>query len=391
MEPIIVNRFKPYRKMRWCRSNYLWLETNPYLEKYQIKVHHGEAGPQDVLVIPCPHLPGREAMVHADYGLWIQQGHLGTFDYGDTPMICDSSLDYAHLDPVIRSLIKHPQIRAYLPNADFRDRVVQQRKSWGGEYYGTVHVRRKLYNIGPDVREERGPLSAEIANKIQPLNRPPTPPFSDEVFEYIASKIKPLNQRPVDLFFSGRTRYHKDRYGNYPTAHRKELEEMWETLPGQVKVLRTYDNYDGTLKDGKPVEKYSYPYEYVDALLQAKVVISPWGWSPWCIRDIEALACGCIVVKPECSNMLVFPDIYDPRKQFLVWCDITFAGLADQLNYIYTHIAEMQDRVNRGREFVTDALYPNDKLYASWTKDIRQTLEKALEKPSYTQAKHIAV
>ena len=155
-------------------------------------------------------------------------------------------------------------------------------------------------------------------------------------------------------------------------------------------MLRTYDNYDGTLKDGKPIEKYSYPYEYVDALLQAKVVISPWGWSPWCIRDIEALACGCIVVKPECSNMLVFPDIYDPRKQFLVWCDITFAGLADQLSYIYTHIAEMQDRVNRGREFVTDALYPNDKLYASWTRDIRQTLERALEKPSYTQAKHIA-
>ena len=36
MEPIIVNRFKPYRKMRWCRSNYLWLETNPYLEKYAL-------------------------------------------------------------------------------------------------------------------------------------------------------------------------------------------------------------------------------------------------------------------------------------------------------------------------------------------------------------------
>jgi len=390
MEQIIVNRFKPYRKMRWCRSNYLWLETNPYLEKYQIKVHDGESGPQDVMVIPCPHLPGREAWVHGDIGLWIKQGHRGLMNYGDTPLICDSSLDYAHMDPPIRSLISHPQIRAFLPNADFRDRTVQKRKSWGGEYYGTVHIRRLLYGIGPEVREERDALPASIANKIQPLNRPPTPPFTDDVFEYIASRIKPLKDRPIDLFFSGRTRYHRDRYGNYPTMHRKQLEDMWDKLPGQVKVLRTYDNYDGTLKDGNPVEKYAYPFEYVDALLQSKVVVSPWGWSPWCVRDMEALACGCVVIKPECSNMLVFPDIYNPHHQLLVWCDITFAGLADQINYIYTHLAELQERVNRGRKFVTDALYPNDKLYSSWTRDMRQTLEKAMERPAYAPADYIA-
>jgi hypothetical protein len=64
--------------------------------------------------------------------------------------------------------------------------------------------------------------------------------------------------------------------------------------------------------------------------------------------------------------------------------------LADQLNYNYTHLAELQERVNRGRKFVTDALYPNDKLYSKWTRDMRQTLEKAMERPAYAPADYIA-
>jgi len=383
MEPIVVNRFKPYRKMRWYRSNYLWLETNPYLAKHRITIHHGTQDPADVLAIPCPHLPGHESMVHTDYGLWIEQGHRGSLDYTDLPMICDSSMDYAYMDPPMRDLISHPQVRAYLPGVTFRDDTVQQRRSWGGEYYGMVYTQRQLYQTGPDVREERDPLPPEVRAKIQNLNRPPTPPFSDHVFEHIARKTRPLAERPIDLFFSGRTMYHPDRQRSHVTEHRKQLEERWDSLPGKTKVFKSYDNFAGTKKNGQATRVYQYPYEYVDVLLQSKVVISPWGWSPWCIRDLEALACGCIVIKPECSNLVIYPDIYDPRRQLMVWCDIMYAQLDDQLRYIYAHLDEMQDRADRGRQFVTEALYPNDKIYAQWTRDLRQVLERALESPAY--------
>ena len=92
------------------------------------------------------------------------------------------------------------------------------------------------------------------------------------------------------------------------------------------------------------------------------------------------------MIKPECSNMLIYPDIYDAKKQLMVWCDIMYEGLPDQLNYCYTHLDELQERVDRGRKFVTDALYPNDKLYSRWTHDLRQILEDALEKPAYAAA-----
>ena len=184
---------------------------------------------------------------------------------------------------------------------------------------------------------------------------------------------------------SGRTQYGNPPTPSYPTRHRQNLERVWPTLPGR-KIFKSYDDYSGTLKRGKKIEVYKYPYEYVDALMDAKVIISPWGWSPWCIRDLEAMACGCIVIKPECSNMLIYPDIYDPHRQLLVWCDILYEKLGSQLFYIYKSLDEMQDRADRGRHFVTDALYPNDKIYASWTKDLRRILENALERPAYSVA-----
>ena len=82
MEEIIVKRFKPYRKMRWYRSNYLWTpDQNSFLDKYRIKVVNGLTDPQDVLAIPCPHVPGHEAMIHRDDTLWITHGHRGEMDF----------------------------------------------------------------------------------------------------------------------------------------------------------------------------------------------------------------------------------------------------------------------------------------------------------------------
>lgn len=390
MEFINVNRFKPYRRMRWYRSNYLWLhDRNPYLQKYRINIFHGSEHPQDVLAIPCPHIPGHEAMVHRDGNLWIQNGHRGLMDYHDTPMICDSSSDYAYLDPPMRNLISHPQLRTYMPGVSFRDRTVQNRRFWGGSYYGMVYKQRELYDMGPDVRDERDELPLEVASKIEVPNRPPTPPFDDNIFRYISQRMKPLKDRSVDLFFSGRTVYWPRRFRSHPTAHRKHLEDIWHSLPGRNKILKVYDNFDGTMRNGRKVKVFKYPYEYVEALLDTKIVISPWGWATWCVRDLEALACGCIVVKPECSNTLIYPDIYDAKKRFMVWGDIMYEHLPDQLNYCYNNLEEMQERADRGREFVTDALYPNAKICERWTRDLRRILENAMERPAYAMSNTI--
>ena len=390
METINVARFKPYRTMRWYRSNYLWNPANNgYLSKYGINVVEEGAQPADVLAIPCPHIPGREGLIHQDDNLWITQGHRGLFDYQDTPLICDSSIDYAYLDPPMRDLISHPQVRAYLTGVALRHPVMQQRRSWGGEYYGMVYKERELYDAGPDVRLERDSLPREVQAKLKSISRPPTPPFSDRVFEHIDARVKPLNKRNIDIFFSGRTTYWPRSLRSHPTAARHHLEAIWPSLPGKVKVFKSYHDFKGTKKNGKAVKVFQYPYEYVDALMDTKIVISPWGWSPWCVRDLEALACGCIVIKPECSNMVIYPDIYDPKKQLMVWADLMYEGLGDQVDYCLNHLSGMQERVDRGRKFVLDALWPNEKIHAMWTSQLRDILENAVNTNSYSSAGRI--
>ena len=375
--------------MRWHRSKYLWTGENRWLEKLGIKVEDSGHGPQDVLVIPCPHLPGKETMSNRDEGLWINTGHRGLFEFSDDPVICDSSLDYAYIDPAMRATLSSPQMRAFLTGTQFRNPELQTRGSFGGEYYGAVYANRWVHGDGPSTRRERAELHPDVLAKIPKPNRPPTRPFTDEVFEYIQQNRKPLEQRSTDLFFSGRTQYLRARFNDHPTMHRKRFEEMWDSLPGARKQLITYDDFAGTRKAGKPTTSLKYPYEYVDALLDSKVIVSPWGWSPWCVRDFEALACGCVVIKPECSNMLVYPDIYDPDKNLMLWGDLMYDNLHDQIRYCYENLDEMQSRVDRASDFVFDALYPNDRLYESWTRDLRELLERILSTSNFMLGSNI--
>lgn len=382
MDWLTVNRFKTYRSFRWNRSEYLW--KNPWLEKYRIRVLNDSSGPQDILAIPCPHLPGKETYINRDNGLSIKEGHRGDLEYTDTPMICDNSMDYAYMDPPVRDTLQHPQVRAFLAGVTFRDQISQQRKTWGGEYYGHVLRNMELFNSGPDVRCDRN-LPDGVMQKIK-LFRPPTPTFDDDVYGYIEKNMKALKDREIDVFFSGRAVYHPKNIRNHPTAHRRQLEKAWPKFPGKNKVLVTYDNWAGNRRRGKPCKNYAYPWEYVNMLLNSKVVISPWGWSPWCVRDLEALICGCLVIKPECSNVLVYPDIYNPANLCMIWCDVFFKSVAGQLSYIYSNLKDFQERADYGRAFIAESLYPRDKLFNYWTGHLRALLDEILETTAFRSA-----
>lgn len=386
MDTLSVNLHQTYRASRWGRVAYLWSPQNPYLEGSGLHVTRGSPEPTDVVVVPVPHIPDREPWVHKDHRTYLTTVPMDRFEYRDTPLLVESCMDYAYLDDMCRAMISHPQVRAFSTGSRFREEAPQLRNSWGGDYYAAVYRRRMLHGCGPDVREFREPLSAEIQAKHQPLCRPPSEPFPDDVFEYIRRNKKPLKERPIDVFFCGRVQYHPSRSKNSVTDHRWRATEAIHRLPVKNKVCIPYSDHNGRVWWGKPVKTFQYPYEYADMLLNSKIVVSPWGWSPWAIRDCEALACGCVVVKPECSNLQIIPDVYDPTKNLLVWTDLMFETLTDRVMYVLSHLDDFQDRADRGSQLVFDELYPRDKIFASWTATIRRTIEKALETPSYTPA-----
>jgi hypothetical protein len=49
---------------------------------------------------------------------------------------------------------------------------------------------------------------------------------------------------------------------------------------------------------------------YLLELLRSKVVFSPFGWGEVCFRDYEAVACGCLLVKPSMAHVVSSPNIY---------------------------------------------------------------------------------
>jgi hypothetical protein len=388
MEKITVSSFRVFFN-KWARTGYLWDSSrNKYLQENNIELQSDVNLPCDVLLVPNTHYPNREALSRVNTSN-MNAEYRGLMDYTSVPVICDSSSDFGFLTPNVFSTLSLPNVRYYMHGVSFRDPIVHRRRYLNEEYYNHVYRQRDVYNISPDERLSRPEIPTEIQEKIVPLIRPPMEPFSDDVFKYIAQKIKPLKDRSLDISFAGRVSYHFRRHLSVPTEQRRRLKNMWNSLPGKNKLFFCYDDPSGTRYNGKQIKNFSFPYEYVDLLLDTKIVISPWGFSAWCIRDFEALACGCILVKPECSNMLTYPDIYNPANNLLIWCDIKFDRLAEQLNYCYKNLDKMQERADRGRQFILDAFYPNDKLFSNWTKHIRKLLENCLETKSYTAAENM--
>jgi hypothetical protein len=67
--------------------------------------------------------------------------------------------------------------------------------------------------------------------------------------------------------------------------------------------------------------------QYHAFLRQSKVVVSPWGWGEWCLRDAEALLAGCTLVKPETGFVRTRPDLF--RNGWYAPCRIDGSDLPE--------------------------------------------------------------
>lgn len=55
---------------------------------------------------------------------------------------------------------------------------------------------------------------------------------------------------------------------------------------------------------------------YLVELLRSRVVVSPFGWGEVCFRDYEAVAAGCLLVKPSMAHLETRPDIYVDHETY---------------------------------------------------------------------------
>jgi hypothetical protein len=57
--------------------------------------------------------------------------------------------------------------------------------------------------------------------------------------------------------------------------------------------------------------------EYYDEMLRARFSVSPFGYGELCWRDFEAVLCGSVLVKPDMSHAVTWPDIFVPGETYI--------------------------------------------------------------------------
>jgi len=56
---------------------------------------------------------------------------------------------------------------------------------------------------------------------------------------------------------------------------------------------------------------------YYSELKKSKIVLSPFGWGEVCFRDFEAILCGALLLKPDMSHLVTWPNVYIPNETYV--------------------------------------------------------------------------
>jgi hypothetical protein len=94
-----------------------------------------------------------------------------------------------------------------------------------------------------------------------------------------------------------------------PQANKAWYEQYRAYAAAAIEPLRS------TLK-ATPVSRIG-PRKYILEMRRCKMVLSPFGWGELCLRDYEAVACGCLLVKPDMGHMTTTPDLFIPNETYL--------------------------------------------------------------------------
>jgi hypothetical protein len=103
--------------------------------------------------------------------------------------------------------------------------------------------------------------------------------------------------------------------------------------------------------------------EYRKTFLNTKAILSPWGWGEACHRDFEALAFGCLLIKPTWTFVETFPDISSKDAPYIP-CRLDFSDVPEIMREVNAHWDwdYIKNIRIRGRELAKEALNPSSNV-----------------------------
>ena len=160
--------------------------------------------------------------------------------------------------------------------------------------------------------------------------------------------------RRLDMHFAGCCEYS----GSEIETHRRAALRIAQEWPGPA-----------TSGNGRPF----HGQDYLNVLRDTKVVLSPWGLGEACYRDYEALAAGCVLVKPYTGHVYCVPDIYVAGATY-VPCSVDLSDVEEIIAAILDNWDVYRPMRDRGIALAASA-WSADRIAYNMEHQIRGILE----------------
>ena len=256
-------------------------------------------------------------------------------DNRGTPVIVVDEGDSPGVSPELLRLLRCPEVRLCFRKYGFRDPQAYFRCD---DYYEEVYRRAAHHDAAPDhfSIHDDDPLGNAIRKIRVSL------PVCDELPDM--SDLSLFGDRGIDILF----------IESHENDQMNALRGQWEGLPGAVK---------------RWITGFTFQQNFMPWFEGSKIFVSDGLPSS---LDLCAFLNGCVVIKPECSNVHSSLDIYDPTK-LCVWnCDATFKELPDIISYVLNNISECEERVRESRSLLLDEC-----AETSWAMEFREVCMRA--------------
>ncbi len=231
-----------------------------------------------------------------------------------------------------------PHVDLYVKSYLLRDRQKYRAAMYGGRIYSDWIHRCANINDSDPVFSEPIPEQSDLDKLRVGWN------MAYAHYGPLVSRIASLYPRvPLKILLAGTARFFAPGTNRHIlTSARIATNYHRETIAYQRR--RICDLLGGKVKTGRISKS-----RYFNELRNSKVVISPFGWGEYAMRDYEAFIGGALLLKPDMSHLETYPALYRDGETMIAhrW---DAEDLLERLDAIHSNYQEFLDIAKCGQE-----------------------------------------
>jgi len=258
-----------------------------------------------------------------------------------TPIAILERTDSANI--IRKNELKLPHVLGVIKNTILRPESLNNAPYYYGRYHNKV-----MWDLMPQKNEH--PYNISLTETI--------PPITNEDMKKILCGYSFCHYNKLDAFASARVHLNTPRSNDIHFVGTTDYGTNLVSTYHRTLALKKINELRNVIKIAGNGRLHPAP-QYINELLNTKIVVSPWGHGEACYRDFEALFCGCILLKPDSSFVKCWPDIYDNDKTYIP-CKADFSDLQDKVNWIKINWVKLTDMRERNMKMVLDARRPEN-------------------------------